>query len=105
MALWAMDESPMPRALEGSTPQGEELQFPLGFDLKIIYSLAEGGTIVEDLEAIYKRLGVACAMIQGIAKPGAKYGRMGSRLRFDSRAQMYATYEAIGLLPYVRTAI
>lgn len=84
---------------------GAELEFPVQFDLRIIYVMAEGATIVEDLEAIYKRLNVSCAMIQGVHKPGAKYGRMGSRLRFETREQMYATYEAIGKLPYVKTAI
>lgn len=84
---------------------GVNLEFPLGFDLKIIYVLAEGGTIVEDLERIYAALGVKCAMIQGVAAPGAKYGRMGSRLTFETREQMYAAYAAIGKLPYVKTAI
>lgn len=84
---------------------GAELEFPVSFDLKIIYVLAEGGTIVEDLERIYAALGVKCAMIQGVAAPGAKYGRMGSRLTFETREQMYAAYAAIGKLPYVKTAI
>ncbi len=82
-----------------------ELEFPVSFDLRIIYVLAGGATIVDDLEAIYRALAVTCSMIQGVAKPGAKYGRMGSRLRFESKAQMYATYEAIAKLPYVKTAI
>lgn len=84
---------------------GAQLEFPVTFDLRIIYVLAEGATIVEDLEAVYAAQGVSCAMIQGIAKPGAKYGRMGSRLTFTSRDQLYATYAAIGKLPYVKTAI
>lgn len=84
---------------------GANLEFPLGFDLKIIYVLASGTGIVEDLQAIYERLGVKCAMIQGVAKPGATYGKMGSRLTFESREQLYATYEAIGKLPYVKAAL
>jgi putative lipoic acid-binding regulatory protein len=89
-----------------ASPFGDvELEFPVTFDLRIIYVLAEGAAIVDDLEAIYRRLGVSCLMIQGVAKPGAKYGRMGSRLRFDAREQMYAAYEAIGKLPYVKMAI
>lgn len=84
---------------------GAQIEFPVTFDLRTIYVLETGATIVEDLEAIYARLGVQCAMTQGIAKPGAKYGRMGSRLTFTSREQMYATYEAIGKLPYIKAAI
>ncbi|MEI6386189.1 MAG: hypothetical protein WCQ50_06115 [Spirochaetota bacterium] len=82
-----------------------ELQFPLGFDLRIIYLKADGQDIVEDLEAIYKARGVSCAMIQGMDIPGSKYARMGSRLSFSSREQMYATYADIGKLSYVKSAI
>ena len=85
--------------------EGAELEFPVTFDLRIIYVLAEGGAIQDDLERIYAERGVKCNLIQGIAKPGAKYGRMGSRLTFASREQMYATYADIGKLPYVKTAI
>ena len=102
-------EGPAPAA-SGAAPAcgafaGVEMEFPVTFDLKIIYVLAEGGKIVEDLERIYAALGVKCAMIQGVAAPGAKYGRMGSRLTFETREQMYAAYAAIGKLPYVKTAI
>jgi putative lipoic acid-binding regulatory protein len=95
----------MEEAQEIPSMEGEELKFPVQFDLRIIYVFDDGATIVEDLEAIYKSLNVSCAMIQGVHKPGARYGRMGSRLTFASREQLYATYEAIGKLPYVKTAI
>ena len=63
----ADDASP---AASGAAPAcgafgGAEIEFPVSFDLKIIYVLAEGATIVEDLERIYAALGVKCAMIQG----------------------------------------
>jgi putative lipoic acid-binding regulatory protein len=82
-----------------------ELAFPQTFDLRIIYVLAQGLTIQTDLEAIYAKKGVTCSLIQGIAAPGAKYGRMGSRLTFTSREQMHAVYAEIGKLPYVKTAL
>jgi hypothetical protein len=81
------------------------LQFPVSFDLRIIYVLEGGASIVEDLQRIYAAQGVSCSLIQGVSKPGAKYGKMGSRLRFETREQMYATYAAIAKLPYVKTAI
>ncbi|HTX73674.1 MAG TPA: hypothetical protein VMC79_12665 [Rectinemataceae bacterium] len=81
------------------------LDYPVTFDLRIIYILSQGATIVEDLERIYASLGVRCTLIQGIAAPGSKYGRMGSRVTMESREQMYSTYEAIGKLPYVKTAL
>jgi hypothetical protein len=85
--------------------QGQELEFPISFDLRIIYILAEGAGIRDDLERILAERGVAWTMMQGDAKPGAKYGRFGVRLVMESREQMYATYEDIGRLPYIKTAI
>ena len=82
-----------------------ELAFPIGFDLRIIYVLAEGATIREDLERILAARGVKWTLMQGDAKPDAKYGRFGVRLTMESREQMYATYEDIGKLGYVKTVI
>jgi hypothetical protein len=84
---------------------GQELAFPISFDLRIIYVLAEGGSIREDLERILAARGVPWTLMQGDAKEGAKYGRFGVRLSMASREQMYGTYEDIGKLKYVKTAI
>jgi hypothetical protein len=84
---------------------GAELAFPVTFDLRMIYIAAEGGNIVADLEAIYKARAVSCDLIQGIGIPGSRYARMGSRLTFTSRDQMYGTYDDIGRLAYVKSAI
>ena len=103
-----MDDSsrtPTPEATTDPRLAGAELEFPLTFDLRMIYLKDEGPTIVEDLEAIYRARGVACAMIQGIGIPGSKYARMGSRLTFTSREQMYGTYDDIGKLPYIKSAL
>jgi putative lipoic acid-binding regulatory protein len=85
--------------------QGAELAFPISFDLRTIYVLAEGASIREDLKRILALHGVEWTMMQGDAKPGAKYGRYGVRLTMKSREQMYATYEDIGKLPYIKTAL
>jgi putative lipoic acid-binding regulatory protein len=87
------------------TIEGRELSFPVSFDLRIIYILAEGGAMRVDLERLLAARGVEWTLMQGDAKPGAKYGRMGVRLTMTSREQMYGTYEDIGKLPYVKTAI
>ncbi|MEI6876247.1 MAG: hypothetical protein WCL50_14080 [Spirochaetota bacterium] len=103
-----LDDGSPPSPSETTTDPrlaGAELEFPVTFDLRMIYLKDEGPNIVEDLEAIYKARDVACAMIQGIGIPGSKYARMGSRLTFTSREQMYGTYEDIGKLPYIKSAI
>jgi hypothetical protein len=48
---------------------------------------------------------VKWTLMQDDAKPGAKYGRFGVRLTIASRDQMYGTYQDIGKLAYVKTAI
>lgn len=85
--------------------QGQKLEYPVSFDLRTIYVLAEGETIREDLEKILAARGVKWTLMQGDAKPGAKYGRFGVRLTMESREQMYGTYEDIGKLPYIKTAL
>ena len=85
--------------------QGAELSFPVSFDLRIIYALAEGASVREDLERIFRSRGVEWTLMQADAKEGAKYGRFGVRLTMTSREQMYGTYEEIGKLPYVKTAL
>jgi hypothetical protein len=83
----------------------QQVQYPVTFDLRTIYVLAEGATISEDLERILADRGVEWTMMQGDAKPGAKYGRYGVRVTMTSREQMYKTYEDIGKLPYIKTAM
>ena len=85
--------------------QGRELEYPVSFELRTIYVLAEGATIREDLERILAARGVKWTFMQGNAKSGATYGRFGVRLTMESREQMYSTYEDIGRLPYIKTAL
>ena len=84
---------------------GQELAFPISFDLRIIYVLAEGAAVREDMERILAERGVVWTLMQASSKEGAKYGRFGVRLTMENREQMYATYEDIGKLGYVKTVI
>jgi putative lipoic acid-binding regulatory protein len=87
-------------------PFGEvDLAFPVTFDLRIIYLIARGATIQVDLERILGELEVPCSLMQGMAAPGSKYGRFGSRVTLASREQMYALYAEIGKLTYVKAAL
>lgn len=106
-----MDERP-PKKPEAASAQAAappfgnvQLEFPVTFDLRIIYVLAEGATITEDVERVFASQGVRCSLMQSIATPGSKYGRLGSRVTLASREQMYATYEALGHLPYIKTVL
>ena len=81
---------------------GSKIEFPVSFDLRTIYVLADGAGIQVDVENILARHGVECSMTQGDRKPGAKYGRFGARVTFTTREQMHAVYAEIGALPYIK---
>jgi hypothetical protein len=72
----------------GETPSCPEpfgaakIEFPVSFDLRIIYTLAENPDLQGGLEAVLAKLEVP-SLIQGAAKPGAKYGKMGARITLD----------------------
>jgi hypothetical protein len=82
-----------------------ELSFPVTYDLRLIYVLAEGAAIRDDLERILAARGAAWTLMQGDAKSGAKYGRFGVRVSMTSREQMYGVYQDLGMLKYIKTAI
>jgi putative lipoic acid-binding regulatory protein len=82
-----------------------KIEFPVSFDLRIIYTLAENPELQGGLEAILARLEVPCSLIQGAAKPGARYGKMGARITLDSLERMHALYAAVGALPGVKTVL
>jgi len=44
-------------------------------------------------------------MIQGIVKPGAKYGRMGARVAVDSQMKMSQLYAEVAKIPGVKAVI
>ena len=83
----------------------QDIAFPISFDLRIIYVLAEGGSLRADLERILAARGVTWTLMQGEAKPAAKYGRFGVRLTMKNREQMHRTYEDIGKLGCVKTVL
>ena len=85
--------------------ENQEIAFPISFDLRIIYLLAEGGSLRGDLERILAARGVTWTLMQGDAKPDAKYGRYGVRLTMDNREQMYGTYDDIGKLGCVKAVL
>lgn len=84
---------------------GAELEYPLDFDIRIIYRLAEAGDFRTKLEITLAEVGVPWTLIQGVIKPGASYGRMGARISVDSKQRMEILYAAIAALPGVKVVI
>lgn len=82
------------------------IEYPIGFDLRIIYIQAEAPTMSELLENTLKRLGIRFTLIQGVAAaPGKKYARMGARVTVGSQDSMNALYREVAKLPGVVTVI
>lgn len=84
---------------------GVQIEFPVHFDLRIIYTIADAPNLSADLEAALLRTGVPCSLIQGIAKPGSKYGRMGARVTVDSKERMDRLYAEVAAIKGVRAVI
>ena len=87
-------------------PFGEvKVSYPVHFDLRVIYTLAEASDLSASLEKALASAGVPCTLIQGISKPGARYGRMGARVTVDSEATMKKLYSTVAAIPGVKTVI
>lgn len=85
---------------------GSRIEFPVSFELKLIFSLSSGAALNADLLAVFARRAVPCSAIESKeSKPGAKYGRVSARVTFSSLEQLRATYAEIGTLPYVKGLI
>lgn len=84
---------------------GIQIEFPVHFDLRVIYIVAEAPNLSADLEAALSRLGVPCSLIQGMAKPGSKYGRMGARVTVDSKPKMDRLYAEVAKIRGVKAII
>lgn len=85
---------------------GSRIEFPVSFDLKLIYELSSASALNADLLAVFARRSVACSALDAKeAKPGAKYGRISARVTFSSLEQLRTTYAEIGSLAYVKGLI
>lgn len=81
------------------------VEYPQRFDLRIIYVLADAPDMTAALEKSLAIAGVSHSMIQGISKPGARYGRIGARVTVDSEATMKKLYATVAAIPGVKTVI
>jgi putative lipoic acid-binding regulatory protein len=84
---------------------GIQIEFPVHFDLRIIYIVAEAPNLSADLEAVLLKIGVPYSLIQGMAKPGSKYGRMGARVTVDSKQSMDKLYAEVAKIKGVKAVI
>lgn len=84
---------------------GAQVEYPVRFDLRMIYVIAENPDPEPGLRAALAGAGVPCSLIQGQVKPGARYGRIGARVVVDSKARMDSMYKAVAALPGMKTVM
>ena len=96
---FSMDEQQAP------TVSSEELQYPVEFELRVIYTISLGADLSTRLASLLTESGVALETVRELPSTSAKYGRLACRVRFEDKVKLYATYEAIGALPGVKTVL
>lgn len=97
--ILSMDEQ------QAAPVSAEELQYPVEFELRVIYSLAEGADLSKRLDYLLSESAVSLETVRELPSTSAKYGRLACRVRFEDKVRLFATYEAIGAQPGVKTVL
>lgn len=84
---------------------GARMEFPASFELRIIYTLAEGAALEEQVLAILHGQHASPGLPKALPSSGIKYGRMAVPVTFASQSAMHASYQAIAALPAVKTLL
>ncbi|HUW69477.1 MAG TPA: DUF493 family protein [bacterium] len=87
-------------------PSGVEgIEYPVEFELRVIYARDAGATLQVDLDALLTERGVALESVRSLPATGEKYGRLACKVVFQDKESLYATYQAIGQLPGVKAVL
>jgi putative lipoic acid-binding regulatory protein len=81
------------------------IEFPVSFDLRVIYLLASGATLEEDAMRILLASRAQPSRPVALPAPGAKYGRLSIPVTFGDKESMRAAYAALGALPCVKAVM
>jgi putative lipoic acid-binding regulatory protein len=84
---------------------GETIQFPVHFELRVIYVLALGATLEEDLLRLLQTRKASPGRPEALPAKGAKYGRMAVKVVFTDQESMHAAYADISALPCVKAVM
>lgn len=87
-------------------PSGVEgIEYPVEFELRVIYARATGTTLPADLDALLSTRGVGLESVRSLPATGEKYGRLACKVAFQDKESLYDTYQAIGKLPGVKAVL
>lgn len=87
---------------------GEQLKFPVEFELRIIF-LAEAdggdGAIEQDIQAALSVSGARYSTIRRLHTNSDKYRRIAVPISFENQQAMREAYAALGTLPYIKAVL
>lgn len=96
----------MPEETVSMEPSGVEgIEYPVEFELRVIYARATGATLQVDLGTLLSTRGVALEPVRSLPATGEKYGRLACKVALQDRKSLYDTYQAIGKLPGVKAVL
>jgi putative lipoic acid-binding regulatory protein len=84
---------------------GERIQFPVRFELRVIYILALGATLEEDLLRLLQARRASPGRPEPLPAKGAKYGRMAVQVVFTDQESMRSAYADISALPCIKAVL
>lgn len=87
-------------------PSGVEgIEYPVEFELRVIYARVTGATLQADLDTLLAERGVARGPVRSLPVSGERFGRLACKVAFQDKESLYETYQAIGQLPGVKAVL
>lgn len=83
----------------------EGLEYPVEFELRVIYSITERDALAVQLHKVLEELNASLEMPRRLPTSGTKYDRLACKVRFEDKDKLYKAYESIGALPGVKVVL
>jgi len=85
--------------------RGAKLQYPVSFELRIIYLAALRDELQAQVAGIMRSYGISAGAPRLLPVSEKKYGRMAIQVEFIDESSMHGVYAAIGALPAVKAVM
>ena len=95
----------MARTAPDSGDRARGLEYPVEFELRVIYELSYGTAPEEALARVLSARGAALEAPRRLPTSGQRYGRLACRVRCQDQDALYAAYAEAGAIPGVKTIL
>ncbi len=99
------DETAAPALSDQDPLRGAKLQYPVSFELRIIYLAALCDELQAQVAEILRTNDISAGAPRLLPVSGKKYGRMAIQVEFLDEPSMHGVYAAIGALPAVKAVM